>query len=81
MPFIDQDGFEATKTLSGRRAPCCNKHQFHAKITVITQTVFEISLLKIVVLTRKKERIQKMTLSLPHTFAFSCLPQSFWATV
>ena len=31
--FTDQGKFEAMKTLSGRRAPCCGKHQFRAKIT------------------------------------------------
>ena len=34
--FIDQGEFEAMKTLSGRRASRCDKHQFRAKITVIT---------------------------------------------
>ena len=28
--------FEAMKTLSGHRASCCDKHQFHAKMTVST---------------------------------------------
>ena len=56
MAFIDQGEFEAMKTLSGLRAPCCDKHQFCAKMMVITQTVFVILLLNIVVLTRKKER-------------------------
>ena len=32
--FIDLGEFEATKTLSGRRALCCDKHQFCAKLTV-----------------------------------------------
>ena len=31
MVFIDQGKFEAMKTLSGRRAPHCDKHQFRAK--------------------------------------------------
>ena len=53
MAFIDPGEFEAIKTLSGRRAPRCDKDQFCAKVTV-SQTVFEISLLNIVVLTRKK---------------------------
>ena len=44
MAFIDQGEFEAMKTLSGRRAPCCDKHQFRAKMTVSTSTVCEISL-------------------------------------
>ena len=47
--FIDKGEFEATKTLSGRSAPHCDKHQFHAKTTVSTQTVFEISLLNTLV--------------------------------
>ena len=50
--FIDLGEFEAIKILSGLRALCCDKHQFHAKMAVRTQTVFEISLLNIVVLTR-----------------------------
>ena len=74
MAFTDQGEFEATKTLSGGRAPHCDKHQFCAKMTVNTQTVFEISLLNIVVLTR---RIRKMALLLAHTFAFGCLPRGF----
>ena len=28
MAFVDQGEFEAMKTLSGRRAPRCDKHQF-----------------------------------------------------
>ena len=46
--------FEDKKMLSSHRALRCDKHQFHAKMTVSTQTVGEISLLNIVVLTRKK---------------------------
>ena len=34
--FIDHGEFEALKTLSGRRAPRCDKHQFRAKMTVST---------------------------------------------
>ena len=34
MAFADQGEFEAMKTLSGHRAPRCDKHQFRAKITV-----------------------------------------------
>ena len=34
--FIDQGKFEATKTLSGRGAPRCDKHQFRAKMAVRT---------------------------------------------
>ena len=36
MAFVDQGEFEAMKTLSGRRAPRCDKHQFRAKMTVST---------------------------------------------
>ena len=36
MAFIDLVEFEAIKTLSGRRAPRCDEHQFHAKMMVIT---------------------------------------------
>ena len=79
MAFIDHCEFEAMKMLSGRRASHCDKHQFCAKMMVSTQTIFEISLLNIVVLTRKK--IRKMALSWPHTFAFSCLPRSFWPLI
>ena len=49
MAFINQGEFEAMKTLSGRRVPRHDKHQLRADITVNTQTVFEISLLNIVV--------------------------------
>ena len=28
--------FETVKTLSGRKAVCCDKHQFHTKMTVST---------------------------------------------
>ena len=36
-PYIfDQGEFEAMKTLSGRRAPHCDKHQFRATMTVST---------------------------------------------
>ena len=66
------------KTLSSK-APRCDKDQFCDKMTVSTSTVFEISLLNFVVLTRKKERRRKMALSQPHTFAFSCFLRSFWA--
>ena len=34
--FIDQGESEAMKTLSGRRAPRCDKNQFCAKMTVST---------------------------------------------
>ena len=47
--FIDQDEFVAMKTLSGCKAPRCDKHQFCDKMTVSTLSVFEISLLNIAV--------------------------------
>ena len=34
--FADHGGFEAMRTLSGHRAPRCDKHRFCAKMTVIT---------------------------------------------
>ena len=40
--FIDQDEFVAMKSLSGCKAPRCDKHQFHDKMTVSTGTIFEI---------------------------------------
>jgi len=43
------------KTLSGHKAPRFDKEQFHDKMTVSTWTVFDILLLNVVVLTRKKE--------------------------
>ena len=53
MAFIDQGEFEAMKTLSVRRTPHCDKDQFHAKMTVSTSTVSEVSLFKLGALTRK----------------------------
>ena len=69
--FIDQGKLEAMKRLSGRRAPRCGRHQFRAKITVSTCNVFKLSLFE------RNEEDLKMALSLPHTFAFSCLPRGF----
>ena len=40
MAFIDLGEFEAMKTLTSRRAPRCEKHQFRAKITVSTSDGF-----------------------------------------
>jgi len=34
--FIDRDEFVAVKTLSGSKAPRCDKHQFCDKMTVST---------------------------------------------
>ena len=36
MAFIDQGEFEAMKTLSSRRAPRSDKHQFRAKVKAST---------------------------------------------
>ena len=36
MAFIDEGEFEAMKTPIGRRAPCCDKDQFHAKMVMST---------------------------------------------
>ena len=76
MAFVDHGEFEATKTPIGRRAPRCDKDQFHAKMTVSTSIICEITLLNIVVVTRRK-----MALSLLHTFAFSCLLRGFWPLI
>ena len=43
LGWVDQGEFEAMKTLSGRRAPRWDKHQFRAKMTVSTYTVCELS--------------------------------------
>ena len=45
MAFIDQDEFEAMKTVSGWEAARSDEHQFHAKIKVSTLAVFDLSLL------------------------------------
>ena len=74
MAFTDQGEFEAMKTLSGRRAPCCDKNQFRAKMTVSTETVCKISLLSILVITRRNEKNG----TFDRTLAFSCLPRGFW---
>ena len=76
MAFVDQGECEAMKMPIGRRAPRCDKDQFRAKMTVSTSTVCEISLLNIVVVTRRK-----MALSLPHTSAFSFLSRGFWPLI
>ena len=41
--FVDQGKFKALKMLSGRRAPHCDKHQFHAKMTVKISCIVEHS--------------------------------------
>ena len=80
MAFIDRGGFEAMKSLSGWEAARSDEHQFRAKIKVSTLAVLELSSFDKWSEQRKKER-RKMALSLPHTFAFSCLPHGFWATI
>ena len=62
MAFVDHGEFEAMKTLVGRRAPCCDKDQFRAKMTVSTSL---FALLNFVVVTR----MRKMALSLPMAVA------------
>ena len=67
MAFIGQSEFEAIKTRNGRRAPCCDKDQFCAKMTVSTSTVCDISLLNIVVVTRKNNN-KNGTFATAHLF-------------
>ena len=82
MAFIDQGQFEAMKTLSGCRAPRCDKHQLRAKMTVSTQNFLRDIVVEHNGLNNKKDRrMRKMALWLPHTFAFSCLPRSFWPLI
>ena len=69
MAFADQGEFEAMKTLRDRRTPSCDKHQFRTKMTVSTQTVFELLLFE--QSGRNEERIRKMAFWLSHTFASS----------
>ena len=45
------------------------------------KAVFEISLLQDWRLNEERKKNTKMALSLPHTFAFGCLPRRFWATI
>ena len=42
VSFIDRDEFVAMKTLSGCKAPRCDKDQFHDNMTVSTSTVLHI---------------------------------------
>jgi len=37
--LVDQGKFVAMKTLSGCKAPCCDKHQFCDKLTVSTRDI------------------------------------------
>ena len=69
MAFIDQDEFEAMKTLSGWEAAHCDEHPFRTKI----KERFSKE--------RKKERITKMAFLVPHTFLFNCLPRGFWPLI
>ena len=72
---INQSEFGAVKMLSGHIASLCDKHQFCDKMTVNTQTVFELLLFE--QSGRNEER--KMTLLQLLTFAFSCLSRGFGA--
>ena len=68
MAFIDQREFIALQTLSGCRAPRCDKHKFHTKmINRFLDVMVEHS-----GSTRKTEIITKIAL---------CLPQGFRATI
>ena len=77
MAFIDQGEFEAMKSLSGWEAAHSDKHQFRAKIKVSTLAIFELSSFD----KWSEQRKEKNGTSLLHTFAFSCLPHGFWATI
>ena len=55
MAFIDQDEFEAMKTLSGWEAARCDEYLFRAKIKVSAWTVFELSLFDKVVWTKNNK--------------------------
>ena len=79
--FINLGKFVVMKTLSGGRAPWCDKHQFHDKMTVSTWTVFELLLFEQMVIMKKEEEKRRNEKNLPHTFAFSCLPGGFWALI
>ena len=56
MAFYARGEFEAMKTPNGRRALRCDKDQFRAKMTMSTSIICEISLLTIVVVTRKNKK-------------------------
>ena len=75
MAFIDQGEFEAMKMLSGWEAARCDEHPFRAKIKVSYRCLTKWSE------QRKKERIRKMALLLPHTFVLNCLPRGFWPLI
>ena len=77
--FIDQKQFIVMKTLIGHGSVPWDKRQFRAKTTMSTRTSLELVLLNKE--ERKQERITKMTLSISHTFAFSCLPCAFWESM
>ena len=66
MAFADQGEFEAMKTLSGRRAPCCDKHQFRAKMMVSTLTVFELSLFEQSGRNEERKNTKNGTLAIAH---------------
>ena len=74
--FIDGDKLEGINMLSGHRALCCGKHQFHASCeylncfrVIIVEQSDQNKALK-----ERKNNKTKKALSLLHTFAFSCLP-------
>ena len=71
----------ASYAMDSNRAELRTALSIRVKLRVVmalsTWTVFEISMLNFVVLTRR----QKMALAQPHTFALNCLPCGFWALV
>ena len=72
MSFLGWGEFVAMKMLSSWEATR-DEHQFRAKIKVSAGAVLELSFFE----KHEKwseQRIRKLALSLPHTFAFSCLP-------
>ena len=71
--FFDHGKFEAMKTLSNWEAACCDEHQFRAKIKVNARAVLELSLFEKHEKWSEQRKSTKLALSLPHTFAFSCL--------
>ena len=77
--FIDQGGFWAMKTLSGRIAPRCAKHQFCDKMTASSWSVFELSLFE--QSGCNEERKRKMALLCLAVFcvAVEQLYESYWS--
>ena len=66
--FFDQDKSEAMKTLSGLEAVRCDEHQFRAKIKASYHCLTSAW---------SEQRIRKMALLLPHTFALAVFRKAF----